>query len=206
MNIVFGTTNARKVQDLQNVCSKLGIDARILSLDDIGWDLGEIDENGLTIQDNSLIKANAIHSFCEAKKINYPIITDDAGMFCEGLNGEPGVYTARYGDDELALDSTLPKYQGVIKLLRKLNGVDNRKATYRCCVTCMMPDGTYFQEVAESFGSVLEDMPSELKKPYFYSVFVLDGTNCAFCDLGEDDLVGTYRYQALGKTLEKIKK
>lgn len=205
MKIIFGTTSKRKVEDLQNICSQLDIKVEILSLDDIGWDLGEIDENGSTVEENSLIKANAIHEFCISHNINYPIITDDAGMFCEALNGEPGVYTARYGDDELALDPSLPKHQCVLKLLRKLNGTSNRKAYYKCAVTCMMPDGSYFQELGKSDGSISEKMPNELKKPYFFSVFILDGTNCPFADLEPDELIGTYRYNAMEKTLKKIK-
>lgn len=205
MKVIFGTTSKRKIEDLKRICSVLGIDMDILSLADINWDLGEIEENGSTLEENSLIKAQAIHEFCMQHGISYPIIADDAGMFCDALDGEPGVYTARYGDDEMELDSSLPKYHGVTKLLRKLNGNSDRDATYRCFVTCMMPDGSYFQESGESRGSISLEMPDELKKPYFYSVFVLNGTTCPFADLDDDKLLETYRYQALEKTLKKIR-
>ena len=82
-------------------------------------------KTGLTIEENSLIKAQAIYDFCTLNNITYPIITDDAGLFCESLNGEPGIYTARYADDELSLNPELPKHQCVIKLLRNLNNVEN---------------------------------------------------------------------------------
>lgn len=77
-------------------------------------------------------------------------MTDDAGLFVNALNGKPGIYTARYADAEIRENPELPKYQGVIKLLDKLKNVDNRNAAYRCEVTCMMPDGTYFQSNGES--------------------------------------------------------
>lgn len=205
MKVIFGTTNKRKVCDLQNISNQLNLNLEILSLEDINWDLGEIDENGKTIEENSLIKANSIYNFCKNNNINYPIITDDAGLFCDGLNGEPGIYTARYADDELSTNSDLPKYQCVIKLLRNLKDINDRSAKYRCCVTCMMPDGTYFQEIGESKGSISKEIIGELKKPYFYSVFILDGYNKAFSDLKEDELTDTYRYDALRKTLRKIK-
>ena len=206
MKIIFGTTNKRKTEDLQNIINNLKLDMEVLSLADIGWDRGEIDENGNSIEENSLIKAYAILNFCRDKNIVYPIITDDAGLFCESLNGDPGIYTARYADDEMALNSELPKHQCVIKLLRNLNNVKNRNASYKCCVTCMMPDGIYFQELGESKGRIAEDIIGDLKKPYFYSVFILDGYDKVFSALSETELNGTYRYSALKKTLVKINK
>ena len=205
MKVIFGTTNKRKVCDLQNISNQLNLNLEILSLEDINWNLGEIEENGKTIEENSLIKATSIYNFCKDNNINYPIITDDAGLFCDGLNGEPGIYTARYADDELSTNPDLPKYQCVIKLLRNLKDNNDRTAKYRCCVTCMMPNGHYFQETGESRGSISKEIIGELKKPYFYSVFVLEGYNKAFSDLDKNELTNTYRYDALKKTLTKIK-
>ena len=204
MKVIFGTTNKRKVEDLQNISNRLNLDLEIISMEDIGWNLGEIEENGKTIEENSLIKATAIYNFCKENNINYPIITDDAGLFCDALGDEPGIYTARYADDELLTNPELPKHQCVIKLLRNLKGLD-RKAYYKCAVTCMMSNGTYFQEFGISKGSIAEEIIGELKKPYFYSIFILEGYNKAFSELKDEDLLNTYRYVALNKTLKKIK-
>ena len=204
MKIIFGTTSKRKVEDLQNTIKKMNLDIQVLSMSDIGWDRGEIDENGSTIEENSLIKAQSILDFCKEHNIDYPIMTDDAGLFVDALNGEPGVYTARYADDEIALDPELPKYQCVVKLLRKLNNESNRNATYRCCVTTMMPTGEYHQELGESKGTIAKEIIGELSKPYFYSVFVLNGTNVAFNKLNSEELDNTYRYSALQKSLKRI--
>ena len=127
-------------------------------------------------------------------------------MFCESLNGEPGIYTARYADDEKKLDTNLPDYQCVVKLLRKLNDVENRNASYRCCVTYMLSNGEYFQELEESKGHIAEEIIGELKRPYFYSVFILNGYDKAFSDLSKEELDNTYRYNAIKKTLIKIRK
>ena len=202
MKLIFGTTNKRKVEDLQNIINEMNLNIDVVSMEDIGWDRGEIDENGSTIEENSLIKAQAILSFCRDHNINYPIMTDDAGLFVDALTGEPGIYTARYADDELALDSSLPKYQCVVKLLREMNGVQNRNAKYRCCVTSMMPNGDYHQEIGESEGKIANEIIGELKKPYFYSVFILNGTNVAFNELKGEELDNTYRYNALRKSLK----
>lgn len=204
MKLIFGTTNKRKIEDLQNIINELGLNIEVISMEDIGWDRGEIDENGTTIEENSLIKAQAILSFCKSHNIEYPIMTDDAGLFVDALNGEPGVYTARYADDELEKNPELPKYQCVIKLLRKLKDDKNRNAKYRCCVTTMMPNGSYYQEIGESKGTIAKDIIGELKKPYFYSIFILDNTNVAFNELKGEELDNTYRYNALRKALKKF--
>lgn len=90
MKIIFGTTNKRKTEDLQNTINEMNLDIQVLSMEDIGWDRGEIDEPGSTIEENSLIKAKAILSFCQDHNIYYPILTDDSGLFIDALNGEPG--------------------------------------------------------------------------------------------------------------------
>ena len=204
MKLIFGTTSKRKVEDLQNIINEMNLDIQVLGLEDIDWDRGEIDENGLTIEENSLIKAQVILSFCKEHGINYPIMADDAGLFVDVLNGEPGVYTTRYADDEIMNNPDLPKYQCVIKLLRKLNNIENRRATYRCCVTIMMPNGEYIQELGESKGSIAKEIIGELKKPYFYSVFILEGTKVAFSELKGNELDDTYRYSAIRKALIKL--
>ena len=204
MKLIFGTTNNRKIEDLQNIINEMNFDIEVLSMEDIGWDKGEIDEIGITIEENSLIKAQAILSFCQEHNIHYPIMADDAGLFVDALNGEPGIYTARYADDELSSDLNLPKHQCVIKLLRKMNGQENRKAKYRCCVTCMMPNGNYHQEIGESEGTIANQIIGELKKPYFYSVFILNNTNVAFGELKSEELYNTYRYDAIRKSLKRF--
>ena len=206
MKVILGTTNKRKIMDLRSAINQLDLDIEILSIDDIGWDRGEIEENGISLEENSLIKAYAILDFCIENNIFYPIITDDSGLFCDALDDEPGIYTARYADDELSVNPELPKYQCVIKLLEKMENLENRNASFRCCVTYMMNDGTYFQEFGESRGYISKDIIGKLEKPYFYSVFILDDYNIVFSDLNEYQLNDTYRTSAFKKTLIRVKK
>ncbi len=206
MKIIFGTTNKRKVEDLQNVANLMELDLQILSLDDIGYDEGEIEENGTITAENSMLKAVAIYEFCNKNKINFPIIADDAGLFCEALGGEPGVFTARYADAERLQNPTLPKYECVNKLLRNLSDKQNRNAKYECVVTCILSGGEAVQTMAETKGQIANEILGELKKPYFYSVFVPDGFDKPFSELSSDELLNTYRYVALKEMLAKISK
>ena len=204
MKIVFGTTNKRKLEDLLGICNELGVDIEVLGLDDIGWNLGDIEENGDTLWQNSLIKAKVIHNYCIENDINYPIITADSGLFFDCLYGEPGIYTSRYADEERAKDASLPEWQCVFKALDKMKGMENRSATFKAVVTCMMPDGSYFQELGESKGVIAESVIGEIKKPYFYAVFKVNGYSKVFNELEKQELKDTYRYKALRKVVSKI--
>lgn len=205
MKIIFGTTNKRKIEDLKNIIQQAKLELEVLTLDDIGY-TEEIEENGQTLEENSLIKASAIYDFCKKKGINIPVLTDDAGLFVNSLNGEPGIFTARYADAERKQDPTLPKYECVNKLLRNLKDQEDRTAEYRCAVTYMYPNGEYFQKLAASKGRIIDNLEEEpVKKPYFYYVFALDGTDKPFIQLTEQELQQTYRYKALEATIGQVK-
>ena len=201
MKIIFGTTNSRKIEDIYDVINANNFIIEVLTLNDIGWDLGEIEENGSTLNENSLIKAKSIYDFCKIKNINLPILADDAGLFVESLNGEPGIYTARYADDEFKKNKSLPKHQCVIKLLKKLDKTDDRRAEYRVVITCMLPDGQYFQTMEKTGGSISREIFEPIIKPYFFTVFIpSEYTNTLNRLTGQERKI-TYRYKALEKTL-----
>lgn len=206
MKIIFGTTNNRKLEDLINIIKDNNLKLEVLSLSDIGWDRGEIEETGNTIQENSLIKANVILDFCKTKGITYPILTDDAGLFVDALNGEPGVYTARYADLELSQNSNLPKHYALIKMLNNLSHCSNRNAEYRCAITVIFNDGRYNQFNGSTKGIIDTKINEPIKKPYFYSLFIDKKTNKPFINLTCEELKNTYRYTTLANALKFLNK
>ena len=70
----------------------------------------------------------------------------------------------------------------------------------------MMPNGEHHQEFGVREGSIAREIIGELTRPYFYAVFVLNGTDVAFNKLEEKQLKNTYRYNALRKSLKRIEK
>ncbi|MBE7082635.1 MAG: non-canonical purine NTP pyrophosphatase [Clostridiales bacterium] len=202
MKVIFATTNNRKLEDLNNIIFENNLDLQVLSLADIGWDRGEIEENGNSIYENSLIKANAVLDFCKENNITYPIITDDAGLFVDALNGEPGIYTARYADAELKQNPDLPKHYVIIKMLNNMLEQTNRECEYRCAITVMFSDGNY--EVFDGITKGLIDtkINEPIKKPYFYSLFIDAECQIPFNHLTTEQLKTTYRYTALSKALK----
>ena len=86
MKIIYGSSNKAKLQEVKDFFTNNKIDIELLSLKDIGFN-EEIDENGQTFEENSLIKAKVIKQFCSKNNINEIIITDDAGLCVDALNG-----------------------------------------------------------------------------------------------------------------------
>ena len=135
MKIVFATGNAHKVQEVNDIAKGSGIE---FELPPDGFNPLE---NGLTFEENSLIKAQ------EAARISGRIsLADDSGLCVEALNGEPGIYSARY--------DTTPQKR-IDKLLNNLTEVANRRAKFVCAMTLVDKDGkTIRQEVGECHGKI----------------------------------------------------
>jgi XTP/dITP diphosphohydrolase len=119
MEIVFATHNPNKLIELQQIVPKY---IKLLSLEDIGCH-EDIIEDGKTIEENALIKANYVF-----QNYNMTCFGDDTGLCVEALNGAPGVFSARYaGSQKNAQDN-------MDKLLKELNEVYNRKAHFKTVI------------------------------------------------------------------------
>ncbi|MGI5958250.1 MAG: RdgB/HAM1 family non-canonical purine NTP pyrophosphatase [Massiliimalia sp.] len=96
MKIVIATKNQHKLKEFKRILEPLGYE--VLSQADAGVDV-DVEETGTTFEENSMLKAQAIYHAC-----GLCTIADDSGLSVDALNGEPGVYSARYGgpglDDE----------------------------------------------------------------------------------------------------------
>lgn len=127
--IIFATGNEGKMKEIRLLLEDLGV--RILSLKEAGIHL-DIQENGKTFEENAVIKARTV-----MKETGALVLADDSGLEIDYLNGEPGVYSARYlGEDT----SYRIKNQNLIDRLR---GVPEEKRTARfvCVIAAVFPDG-----------------------------------------------------------------
>lgn len=129
--IVFATGNENKMKEIRMILADLGMP--IVSMKEAGIDV-DVDENGTTFEENALIKATEIAKHTE----NCIVLADDSGLEIDYLNGEPGIYSARYAGVDTSYD---------IKnnlLLDRLNGVpdEERTARFVCAVAAAFPDGT----------------------------------------------------------------
>ena len=143
MEFVLASNNKKKIKELNEILSKKLPDIKILSLDDIGYK-DEIIENGKTFAENAKIKASV------PAGLGYIGIADDSGLCVDHLNGEPGIYSARY--------SGAGDRGNIEKLLENLKGVpsEERTAHFTCSICCVFPDGKRIDCEENSDGRVIE--------------------------------------------------
>lgn len=144
--IVLASNNKNKIREFREIFS----DYNILSLNDIGFN-AEIEETGETFLENSFIKAKTIHLFLKDKNLDYDVVSDDSGLCVEALNGAPGVYSARYagihGNDA----------ENIKKLLKELEGKDNRKAYFICSIVLYKSNGKYYDVEGKTYGTITNE-------------------------------------------------
>lgn len=130
MDFLIATHNLKKRDELQRILSPLGI--HVLTADEAGVDLTDVEETGTTFEENALLKARS-----GAKEGNMPCIADDSGLCVDALGGAPGVYSARYAGEH-GNDA-----KNNAKLLDALSDVptEKRTAQFVSCVACVFPDG-----------------------------------------------------------------
>ena len=131
LDFLIATHNLKKREELQRILAPLGV--RVLLADEIGVDLIEVEETGTTFYENALLKAKG-----GCKDSSLACIADDSGLVVDALDGRPGVYSARYGGEDL------PYPEKMAKLVAELDGVplEKRTARFVSCVVCAFPDGT----------------------------------------------------------------
>ena len=134
MDIVVGTRNKGKLEEISAIFSELGTGARILGLEAFP-DLPEIPEPGRTFEENALYKARTV-----AWHTRLVCMADDSGLEVDALGGEPGVYSARYSGPG-ASDA-----ENNAKLLARLEGIpfSRRTARFRCVIATCAPRGEHF--------------------------------------------------------------
>lgn len=143
LKIVLASRNAHKIREIKEILSAAaGYELEILSLDDIGIS-GDIEENGNSFEENAKIKASLPAS------MGYIGIADDSGLSVDALNGEPGIYSARYAGEPCNDQNNNDK------LLVRMEGISNRSARYVSCIAAVRPDGKTLICRGECPGTIL---------------------------------------------------
>lgn len=146
MNILYGTSNKDKVEAMKKIVKNHGFEVTIYTLKDIDFNQ-EIIEYGKTFEENSEIKANAIKKYCIENNIdNKIIITDDAGLCIDKLNGEPGIYSARYAGENATQEQCINK---ILNKMKQYTNLDDRTCKFVCVLTAILPNGQKIVERGE---------------------------------------------------------
>lgn len=170
MKLVFASNNHNKIKEIQLLVPN---SIEILSLKDIGC-TEDIPETADTIEGNAILKANYV-----TEKYGFNCFADDSGLEIEALNGEPGVYSARYAgepkDDSKNID----------KVLENLKDKTNKKANFKT-VICLNIDGKQYLFTGIVNGKIIENRVGDNGFGYD-PIFVADGYSKTFAELSMEE-------------------
>lgn len=166
MQLVFASNNPNKIKEIQLLLPNT---IQILSLEDIGC-LEEIPETAPSIEGNAIQKANYV-----TEKYGYSCFADDTGLEVEALNGEPGVYSARYAGNQRDANDNIDK------LLLNLADKNNRKAQFKTII-CLNLNGKQhlFEGIVK--GSIISEKKGT--EGFGYDpIFIPNGYNKTFAEM-----------------------
>lgn len=186
MKLVFATNNKHKLIELQNI---LGNEFELLSLEEAGCSQ-EIPENQSTLEGNASQKAFFVYEEC-----GFPCFADDTGLEIDALNGEPGVFSARYAGDDCDSQANMEK------VLDKLRNKENRKARFRTVISLIIEgEETQFEGIVE--GKIIDKKRGE--EGFGYDpIFVPDGYDKTFAEM---DIVEKNRISHRARAVHKLTK
>lgn len=140
MKLVLASKNPKKLAEMQEILSALGVEVVMES--EVGVDV-DVEETGTTFAENAALKARAV---CAASGL--PAIADDSGLCVDALNGAPGVYSARYGGGELDDPGRCSL------LLQNMRGQMDRRCGFVSSICCVFPNGDELTARGECRGTL----------------------------------------------------
>jgi len=145
--IVLATQNEGKVSEFKVLLKDFGVE--IKSLKDFG-PVPAVEEDGQTFEDNAVKKAQFT-----ARVLGFPALADDSGLVVKALNDLPGVHSARYAGQD-ATDE-----ENNLKLLKAMEGVENREAFFMCVIAIAVPSGPALIYEGTCEGVITESLAGE---------------------------------------------
>ncbi len=150
MKVVLASKNQHKLVEISKITEKFGFELVLQS--QLGVDI-DVEETGSTFEENSYIKAKAV-----MEATGLPALADDSGIAVDALNGEPGIYSARYG-----FDPTLDDWGRLQLLLKNAQDIPDgqRQAQFVCVITMVTPEGQTIQARGEIHGQLTREPRGE---------------------------------------------
>lgn len=189
MQLVFASNNKNKIKEIQLLLPDF---IEILNLEDIGC-TEDIPETSDTIEGNAILKANYV-----TQKYGFDCFADDSGLEVDALNGEPGVFSARYAGEPKNDDKNIDK------LLANLKKVKNKKANFKT-VICLNLKGEQHLFTGIINGQIIEERIGNNGFGYD-PIFVAEGFKQSFAELTLEQKVPiSHRGIAVQKLIDFLK-
>ena len=191
MKVILASNNKNKILEFKQILSPLGYD--VVSQSEAGVNI-EVEENGTTFEENSMIKAKAVYDVAKMA-----VIADDSGLEVDYLDKAPGVYSHRYAGEN-ATDKDRCR-----KILSELEGVsdDKRTARFVCVISYFDNDGNVSVLRGECEGIIGREMKGD--NGFGYDPIFMIGDR-SFAEISADEKNSiSHRANALKKLTEKLK-
>lgn len=191
--VILSSGNKHKIKEIKNILKDMPFD--VVSKDDMGFEDFDVVENGDTLEENALKKAVEL-----SKQIKGIIIADDTGLFVDALEGEPGVYSARYAGEQVSyIDNNN-------LLLRNLKGIplEKRTAYFKTVIAVVLENGESFMAEGICKGKIA--FAPRGKNGFGYDpLFIVDGTDKTFSEMSDEEKNKiSHRANALLNLKEKL--
>ncbi|MBU3197577.1 XTP/dITP diphosphatase [Clostridium algidicarnis] len=194
-DIILATNNEHKVKEFKDILKNLPVN--IYSLKEVGVEV-DVEETGTTFIENSKIKVQAIYYILKDRnRKDFIILADDSGLVVDYLNGDPGIYSARYAGQHGNSEENNKK------LLEKLKGVsyESRKAKFVSAIALMDDEARVTVVEGEVYGYIIEDYKGG--KGFGYDpLFYFPEKKKTFAEMSEEEKNGLSHR---GKALKKLK-
>lgn len=191
MKIILASNNKNKILEFKQILSPLGYD--VISQSEAGVNI-EVEENGTTFEENSMIKAKAVYDIAKIA-----VIADDSGLEVDYLDKAPGVYSHRYAGEN-ATDKDRCR-----KILSELDGVSDNKriARFVCVISYIDNNGNSSVLRGECEGVIGREMKGDNGFGYD-PIFMIGDKSFAEISAEEKNSI-SHRANALKKLTEKLK-
>jgi len=170
MRVILASNNQHKLEEIHAILKDF--EYELISMRAAGLDM-DIEENGTTFEENSLIKAQAVLDVT-----GHIVIADDSGLEVDALNKAPGVYSARYAGEPCNDQANNDK------LLKALEGQDNRQARFVSVITMLFPDGRKIVARGEVEGRIGHELKGQ--SGFGYDPLFIYENGQTFAELGSD--------------------
>lgn len=134
MKIIFATGNMGKMREIRDIMADMDVEIMSMKEADV---YADIEENGTTFMENAFLKARGISKVAADKGIEAIIIADDSGLVVDALNGEPGIYSARYMGEDTPYSI---KNANILERMKEVPE-NERSARFVCAIAAVLPDG-----------------------------------------------------------------
>lgn len=195
--LILASNNKKKIKEMKEILKELDVEVKSLENENINID---VIEDGHTFEENAKKKAKEICEFLlERGDKDFIVLADDSGLTVEYLNGEPGIYSARYAGEHGNDAKNNEKLLGKLKNVKK----EDRSAKFICQLAMFTETGEYYKVTGEANGYIIEELHGEGGFGYD-PLFFFEPLNKTFAELtSEEKNEISHRGNAL-KELKKI--